>query len=110
MGDNLTYECVSVGSGTTEWTGSGFTGCPSESNRILLLHSLFEMTGGVSGECNGGLILAQGIERIDTCYRSQLNITIAPLLDNTDVMCIYIDGVTGNQTLIGHTTIRISGA
>ena len=107
VGDTLTYECVSVGPGTTEWTGSGFTGCPSENDRILLLHSLF--TEDVSGECNSGLILAQGVEVINDAYRSQLNITVNLLLNDTSVMCIYTDGLTGTSTAIGHSTIHISG-
>lgn len=108
-GDVLIFECKIVGPGATVWTGTGFKDCPSQDNQILFLHNLF-MTGSVS-ECNDGSILAKGIEVIDTvngrCYRSQLNITVSPFINNTSVTCINAIGDT--QTVIDNSTIRISG-
>lgn len=107
-GDVLTYECDTVGPGTTMWTGTGFSDCPTQDNQILLPHILF-MTETASGECNGGSVLAQGIEVTDgQCYRSQLNITAGPHFNNTEVICVYI-ATNGTQRMIGSSTIHISG-
>ena len=112
-GDVLTYECIIAGSGTTVWTGSGFTNCPSQDNQILLLHSTL-MAGIISKEeCGGGLIIAEGTEINNTvsgngrCYRSQLNVTVNYNTTVKSVMCIYIADDGPQQ--VGNSTIGISG-
>ena len=109
-GDVLTYECIIAGSGTTVWTGSGFTNCPSQGNQILLLHSMLMEGTILERKCDGGSIIAEGTEITGTncgngCYSSRLNVTVN---HNTTVVCIY-DASNGTRNEIGNSTIRMSG-
>jgi hypothetical protein len=87
----LTFECTTIGFGTTLWNGTAFN-CENRGNQILLLNSVFNSGGtlsGSSGTC-GDNIVARGIKVEDTqCHTSQLNITVTPDsgLNQTTIVC-----------------------
>ena len=111
-GSVLTFNCTTVGVGTTLWRGTAFK-CQSTGNQITLLNSLFASGGvGSSGACNNGDIMARGISADGNCYTSQLNITVSPGLNQTSVECIYSSdrlstiGTSALYVLLGKASIN----
>ena len=64
-----------------------------ESNNIILLHSQFSSSRGISGTCNGGAIIGRSLAADNNCFTSQLNVTASPELEERDVECIYDNGI-----------------
>ena len=100
---NFTYECTTIGSISTTWTGAAFN-CPGSGNEIVLRHSQF--IGGTSALCNDGNItgISVGVEN-NQCYTSQLNVTYSPALLGATIMCVHNTG-TSNM-VIGESTIGV---
>ena len=96
-GDQLIYGCTVQGSvnGATIWTGTAFSGCPQ--NAILLSHSYFAPTGGSTGTCNNGQIVAESISVQENNYNSQLNVTVTLDTAGKTIICAY-DALTSDQT------------
>ena len=82
-----------MGGGSTIWRGTAFN-CAG--NEIVLRHSRFSESNGVSGECNSGTIVGQSIRVNDNCYTSQLEVNVTAELHNTTVICL----VNSNTTII----------
>ena len=102
-GKVLTYSCTIDGGRATIWDGSAFD-CAR--NEITLIHHNF--TDGTSGECNAGAILGQSIGVDGTCYMSQLNVGISPVLNNKIVTCSS-DSMMYNYNNIGESRIKVPG-
>ena len=87
-GDVLTYTCTINGSGNTIWSGTAFN-CETKMNEIILRHSQFNESGS-SGNCNDGAIMAQSLRVINnTCYSSQLNVTVDLDMNNKTIQCSH---------------------
>ena len=101
----LSYECSVTGEpgvGTTIWRGSAIQ-CPQDGNQLVLRHHFF--TGVRS--CNDGSVIAQGIGvENNSCYASQLNVTVDYNLDNKTVECLHDNGTT--TAVIGTSSIEIT--
>ena len=104
-GTILTFNCTTVGFGTTLWKGTAFK-CPNKGNQILLLNSLFSSGDtGSSGRC-GDNIVARGVKVDDNCHTSQLNITVlSEVLNQTSVECMYSSN-QGSKT-VGRVVITV---
>ena len=85
-GDKLIYNCSVVGGGSTIWSGTVFD-CPQARSRITLRHSLFT-SNQAFGICNNGDIEGRGLEVVNNCYTSQLNVTVRETFNNKTVQCI----------------------
>lgn len=95
-----------MGGGTTLWGGTAFK-C-GRSNEIALRHSWFT-SGGINGTCSNGAIVLVGrsIGAQDSCYTSQLNITVGAEFNNKTINCAH-DSVYSNSTLtIGKALLRV---
>ena len=102
-GEFLVFTCTVVGGGVTLWRGTAFN-CPSD-NEIILRHSQY-VSGGASGECNGGAITGQGLQNVvNNHFISQLNITLSAALNGRSVECAYNDGQQTSR--IGIFTLTI---
>ena len=87
-GDVLMYNCAINGGGSTIWSGSAFD-CEMRNDEIILRHSQFE-SGSPSGNCNDGAVIAQSLGAVDnTCFSSQLSITIDLEMNNKTVQCAH---------------------
>ena len=78
--------CTTSGAGNTVWDGSAFN-CPSTSNRVVLLHSQFNMPGGAQALCNAGEIVGKSLHGDGEFFTSQLNVTASVDLNNTTIRC-----------------------
>ena len=99
-GNNLTYECTTVGEGSTVWQG-GIFDCPDRSNEITLRHINFAST--VTGECNAGAVVGESLRAVDNCYTSQLSILYTEEYVGKTVACAYDNGIT--TTVVGTSPI-----
>ena len=95
-GQNVTYQCSTIGGGATLWQGSAL-GC-----ELVILHAQF--FGASSQMCSNGETLTLAFPKgvVDNCYTSQLNVTVNASINNTNVICAYDNGtrvVVGNETL-----------
>ena len=90
MGRVLTYTCTVIGTGNTLWAGTAFQ-CPA--NGIILRHERFTESGGAVGECNSGAIQGRSIGVENSCYTSQLEVTVSATLSNKTVQCVHNSGV-----------------
>ena len=102
---NLTYECTTVGPGTTHWRGTAFS-CSGQGNEISLRHSQFGTSGGTSGECNSGNITGRSLGVEGSCYMSQLFVVFSADLLGRSVMCVHDNLVT--EVVIGNSTIAFT--
>ena len=95
--------------GTTVWRGSAFDCATGE---ISLPHALYSSTVSylrLSGECNNGSIVAQGLETENgTKFTSQLNISVSAKVIGRNIDCFY-DDANNNTKLVGSRTISTSG-
>ena len=85
-GDVLTYNCIIIGGGNTIWSGTAFN-CPSKSNETILRHSQFAR--GTFGSCNDGAITARSLGVVNSCYSSQLNVTVSSDMNNQNIQCAH---------------------
>ena len=106
-GDLLTYTCTVVGGTTTLWEGTAFN-CPMTTNEIILLHGNFANIGGTSGDCNNRAILGRSLRVEDSCYTSQLNVTVSASLNNKTVQCVHISSM-GTST-VGVASLNVISA
>jgi hypothetical protein len=97
------YNCTINGGGSTIWSGSAFD-CETRMDEIILRHSQFET--GSSGNCNGGAVNAQSLGVINnTCFSSQLNVTVDLEMNNRTVQCAHSSETI---TTVGVGTISIA--
>ena len=108
-GETVNIECVAVdslGTATTVWRGSAFNcpapGTPGADNRITMVHSAYNDSGGTSAVCDP--LTAQSGTVIDGCYPSTLIFNATADLDGAMVEC-SISAVIP----IGSSTLRIGG-
>ena len=101
-GSVLTYTCTAVGTGNTLWTGTSFD-CAT--NGIILRHERFTQSGGAVGECNNGAILGRSTAVDNSCYTSQIDVTVSAAFNNKTVQCIHNSGTGIN--MIGTSMITV---
>ena len=83
----LTFTCTVTGTrtGATVWAGSAFNCAGGE---ISLRHEGFFQSGGISRDCNNEVIVARSVSVVnETCFTSELNVTVSAELNSTTVMC-----------------------
>ncbi len=102
--DVETYICTVVGGGVTVWSGTAFD-CPP-SNIIALAHALY--SGGTAiGTCTSGAINGNGTSLdssgAETCYTSELSVTISANMDGQSVVC------SRDNIVIGIDFLRVAG-
>lgn len=102
---NLTYECTTVGHGTTLWRGTAFN-CPAIDNEIALRHARFKDPGGVSDQCNNGNITGHSLRVEGERYTSQIHIIVTPDLLGRTIECVHNN--FSSYELIGNSTIVIT--
>lgn len=98
------FECTTVGPGSTIWNGTAFD-CPMSSNEISLRHTQFHnrMT---KADCNNGNISVASVRVENDCYTSQLNVTISSRIDNNTIVCSHENN--GNITNVGTKTLTLT--
>jgi hypothetical protein len=103
---NLTYECTTVGPGTTLWRGTAFN-CSAFGNEIALRHTRFTTPDGAYNQsCNNGNITGHSLRVEGEHYTSQIHVMFTPDLLGRTIECIY-DNLTSYE-LIGNSTIAIT--
>ena len=101
----LMFVCDINGPGNTIWNGTAFY-CPSKSNEVILRHSQFNTESGTSGSCNDRtLIKARSLGVINSCFSSQLNVTVTSDLNNRTIRCSH-----SSDTIVTIGEIRLSVA
>lgn len=107
-GDQLMYECTSIGGLATVWEGTAFD-CGQASNQIFLRHSKFSsQSSPAEGECNNGNIRALGIRVLNsTAFISQLNVTVTKDMNNKTIECAthYLNGT---RVTVGMSTVVVA--
>ena len=98
------------GNAVTVWSGTSLD-CPNSGNEIILLHSRFLFSGGVSGACNNGSIVAQilGVDAANTTT-SQLYLTIRSnnIILGQNIACSYEDN-QGRLVTVGSIKLNQQG-
>lgn len=61
--------------------------CPLDGSEITLRHSQFASSQAF-GICNNGDVVGRGLDVINNCYTSQLNLTVRESFANKTVQCI----------------------
>ena len=92
--------CTVIGtrSGATIWAGSAFS-CAG--NEISLRHESFFQSGGISKDCNRGAIVGKSVSMInETCFTSELNVTVSTELNFTTVSCSLDSGTQPIRTAL----------
>lgn len=102
---NLTYECTTVGPGTTLWRGTAFN-CNANGHEIALRHNLFTSPQGAYAQCNKGNITGHSLRVERRHYTSQIQILFSPDLLGHTVECVHYN--LSSYELIGNSTIEIS--
>ena len=101
-GEQALFECTTFGVGATIWQGSAFS-CTSGEIQLLHLANQFE---GSTNVCNGGALVGRGLSVIDSCYTSQLNVTLSQALNRTTIQCVHD---TGSSTYdVGSASVVIT--
>ena len=95
-GFNVTYECTTVGTGSTVW----ILGSESECD-IILFHTDFA-SGTAFDTCLDGAVVGRGLGLEDDSYTSVLNVLVTSNLDGKIIQCEYDDG---RRTTVVNTTI-----
>ena len=103
-GQQALYECAVFGPGTTIWQGSAFD-CRSGEIQLLHIANRFE---GTTDVCNEGAVIGTGCSVIDSCYTSQLNVTLDQRFNGTTIRCVYDSG-SGTVDIGDVSVIVISG-
>ena len=99
-GELLSFMCTVIGtrSGATIWAGSAFN-CAG--NEISLRHESFFRSGGISKDCNRGAIVGKTVSAInETCFTSELNVTVSTELNFTTVSCSLDSGIQPIRTAL----------
>ncbi len=95
-----------VGGTVTVWLGTAFD-CPSTNNIIALAHALYRSVG-TAGTCTNGAISGNGAtvgtSGAESCYTSELSVTISANMDGQTVVCMR-----GTTTVIGNDTLQVAG-
>ena len=99
-GFNVTYECTTIGPGSTFWVLGSSAECG-----INLRHSLF-MSQTAVGRCMNGAVEGRGLQVEGDAYVSQLNVPVRTNLNGTIVQCEHDDG--GSLTVIGTSTLTLT--
>ena len=102
---NLTYECTTVGPGTTLWRGTAFN-CIANGHEIALRHSLFTSPQGAHAQCNNGNITGHSLQFEKGHYTSQIQVLFSPDLLGHTIECVHYNLIS--YELIGNSTIEIS--
>ena len=93
-----------MGGGSTLWRGTAFN-CPNDGSVVTLRHSQF-ISNQAFGICNGGDIVGRGLEVVNDCYRSQLNVTVRESFNNKTVQCASNSNQLGMQ-IIGESFLSV---
>ena len=105
-GYSVQYECSINGNGFTLWNGTAFD-CPLSGDEIILSHAKFS-DGPVVRDCNDGNIVASIIQ--SSPFISRLNVSaFNSSLSGRTIQCVHDNTQTGNQLLIGTSTLMTSG-
>ena len=99
-GYNVTYECTTIGPGSTVWVLGNSSEC-----EILLRHSQFASHTAV-GQCMSGAVVGRGLQAAGSIYISQFSVLVGTHLDGRTVQCKYDDGAS--QTVIGTNTLTLT--
>ena len=102
MVHNLTYECTTVGPGTTIWRGTAFN-CTARGHAIALRHSLFSTPQGAHGQCNNGNITGHSLSKDSGNFTSEIHVLFNPNLLGRTIECIH-NNITSYE-IIGNSTI-----
>jgi hypothetical protein len=95
-GYSATYDCIIDGSGATVWQGSAVLHqCQAQNNGLLLRHSEFNTSRGITESCGG--IVARSIGKINNTYFSQLTVIVSQELNGTEVECAHDNGASINR-------------
>ena len=111
-GEVVNYTCTVVDTtgnppiGSSVWRGTAFN-CPTSSNEIFLIHSLFN-TSGATDACTSGAITAESVGVVDNCFTSRLMVTVSPGLNETTVECTLSGVSVGSRTLLLAGTGKLS--
>ena len=95
-GHNITFECTVIGGVTTVWKGDIFD-CPDHSNEITLRH--FKFHSSVTGQCNAGAVIGQGLRIDGNLYTSELSILYSESFAGRNLTCNNDDGVNIFSTI-----------
>ena len=103
-GELLTFECTVIGarSRATIWDGSAFTCVGGE---ISLRHENFFQPDGIFKDCNPAIVGRSVSVVNDTCFTSQLNVTVSAALNSTTVSC----SLDSDSQPIGTTLLTVAG-
>ena len=82
----MIYNCGVIGGSSTLWRGSAFD-CQQDGSVITLRHTQFE-SNQAFGICSNGDIIGRGLEAMNNCYTSQLNVTVRESFNNKSVQCV----------------------
>lgn len=99
---NLTYECTTVGPGSTLWKGSAFN-CAENGDEVALRHSLFSQPGGTTVQCNNGNIMGQSLRVENNLYTSRLHVVFNTSLLGRSIQCVHFNLLS--EEIIGSATI-----
>ena len=99
---NLTYECTTIGPGSTLWKGSAFN-CAENGNEVTLSHSLFSR--GNTVQCNNGNIMGRSLSVKNNSYTSQLHVIFNASLLGQSIQCAHFN--LYSEEIIGNSTIAI---
>ena len=91
-----------MGGGVTVWQGSALQTCQSG---LLLRHTQIK-DGTAFEDCNHGAIIVYGVGEIGNHYTAQLNLTVRPEMNNTNVVCAHDNNNT--TAIVGNSTVIIT--
>ena len=103
IGERVIYNCGVFGGSSTLWRGSAFD-CPQDGSVITLRHTQFE-SNQAFGICSNGDIIGHGLEAVNNCYTSQLNMTVRESFNNKSVQCV-LNSREGLRT-IGESVLNV---
>ena len=91
-GDVVTYECTTIGGGSTVWKGSAFN---DSCNEIILLHDRYNSPGAYYVSClnSNETIVARGLPvEVNETYTSQLSVTLTASQFGKSIECRHDNG------------------
>ena len=74
-------------------------------SEITLRHSQF-ISNQAFGICNNGDIVGRGLQVVNNCYTSQLNLTIREEFNNKTVQCVQNSNQGTRE--VGHSLLSVS--
>ena len=99
-GFNVTYECTTIGPGSTVWVLGDSQEC-----EILLRHSQFASQTAV-GRCMNGAVVGRGLQVDGNVFISRLSVLASTYLNGRIITCEYNDGAS--QRVIGNSTLTLT--